>query len=138
MTKVHYIILSLLGVMATSAAAQEPLQLDTESQRYSYAVGNKIAEQMVAQFEGDPDIDLKILLEGIAVVLNGEVPLLSDQEAIQIIQSKQQQRMAEAQAAQEKKIADGEDYKAPATIDDPVILDEITDALRTIGYPSGG
>ncbi len=37
-----------------------------------------------------------------------------------------------------KKIADGEDYKAPATIDDPVILDEITDALKTIGYPPSG
>jgi propionyl-CoA synthetase len=37
-----------------------------------------------------------------------------------------------------QKIADGEDYKAPATIDDPVILDEITDALKAIGYPSGG
>ena len=37
-----------------------------------------------------------------------------------------------------KKIADGEDYKVPATIDDPVVLDEITDALRTIGYPPAG
>jgi propionyl-CoA synthetase len=37
-----------------------------------------------------------------------------------------------------QKIADGEDYKAPATIDDPVILDEITDALKTIGYPASG
>ena len=34
------------------------------------------------------------------------------------------------------KIADGEDYKMPATIDDPAILDEITEALGTIGYPS--
>jgi propionyl-CoA synthetase len=34
-----------------------------------------------------------------------------------------------------QKIADGEDYKAPATIDDPAILDEITAALKTIGYP---
>ncbi|MCH2163782.1 MAG: propionyl-CoA synthetase [Marinovum sp.] len=32
------------------------------------------------------------------------------------------------------KIADSEDYKMPATIDDPVILDEIKDALKTIGY----
>ncbi|MEO1537226.1 MAG: propionyl-CoA synthetase [Pseudomonadota bacterium] len=32
------------------------------------------------------------------------------------------------------KIADGQDYKMPATIDDPAILDEIKDALRTIGY----
>ena len=34
-----------------------------------------------------------------------------------------------------QKIANGEDYAMPATIDDPVILDEITDALKHIGYP---
>ena len=32
------------------------------------------------------------------------------------------------------KIADGEDFKMPATIDDPAILDEIKEALRGIGY----
>jgi propionyl-CoA synthetase len=34
-----------------------------------------------------------------------------------------------------KKIADGQPYTVPATIDDPVILDEITEALRGLGYP---
>ena len=34
-----------------------------------------------------------------------------------------------------KKIADGHEYRLPATIDDPVILDEITDALSELGYP---
>ncbi|WXG53164.1 MAG: propionyl-CoA synthetase [Candidatus Sedimenticola sp. (ex Thyasira tokunagai)] len=33
-----------------------------------------------------------------------------------------------------KKIADSQEWKMPATIDDPVILDEITEALKTIGY----
>ena len=33
------------------------------------------------------------------------------------------------------KIADGEDFKTPATIDDPAILDEIREALGGIGYP---
>ena len=33
-----------------------------------------------------------------------------------------------------RKIADGETYKMPATIDDPMILDEISDALKGIGY----
>ncbi|MDP6426541.1 MAG: propionyl-CoA synthetase [Alphaproteobacteria bacterium] len=33
-----------------------------------------------------------------------------------------------------QKIADGEEYKVPATIDDPVVLDEITKSLRAIGY----
>ncbi len=32
-------------------------------------------------------------------------------------------------------IADGKPYKMPATIDDPVILDEITVALAELGYP---
>jgi len=32
-------------------------------------------------------------------------------------------------------IADGETFKPPATIDDPAILDEIAEALKTIGYP---
>ena len=31
-------------------------------------------------------------------------------------------------------IADGKDYKMPATIDDPAILDEIKDALQSLGY----
>jgi propionyl-CoA synthetase len=35
-----------------------------------------------------------------------------------------------------KKIADGVDYAMPATIDDPAILADIGDRLRTIGYPS--
>ena len=35
------------------------------------------------------------------------------------------------------KIADSEEFKLPATIDDPVILDEIKEALKTIGYAAG-
>ncbi|MEM7242889.1 MAG: AMP-binding protein [Pseudomonadota bacterium] len=37
-----------------------------------------------------------------------------------------------------KSIADGKDYKMPATIDDPVILEEITGHLARIGYPHAG
>ncbi|MCV6597287.1 MAG: propionate-CoA ligase PrpE [Mangrovicoccus sp.] len=36
------------------------------------------------------------------------------------------------------KIADGEDYKTPATIDDPAILEEITQSLSAMGYPKQG
>ena len=34
-----------------------------------------------------------------------------------------------------RSIADGKPWKMPATIEDPVILDEITQALSAIGYP---
>jgi propionyl-CoA synthetase len=35
-----------------------------------------------------------------------------------------------------KKIADGVEYHVPPTIDDPVILDEITADLAALGYPA--
>ena len=34
-----------------------------------------------------------------------------------------------------KKIADGEEYRMPATIDDPTLLDEIRETFAGIGYP---
>ena len=37
-----------------------------------------------------------------------------------------------------QKIANGEEWRMPATIDDPAILDEITGALSSIGYPASG
>ena len=37
-----------------------------------------------------------------------------------------------------QKIADGDEWKMPATIDDPEILGEITGALRGVGYAGGG
>jgi propionyl-CoA synthetase len=37
-----------------------------------------------------------------------------------------------------KRIAESQAYLAPATIDDPAILDEITEALKTAGYAKGG
>jgi propionyl-CoA synthetase len=36
-----------------------------------------------------------------------------------------------------KRMADGVPYTTPATIDDPVVLDEIAERLRALGYPPG-
>ena len=33
-----------------------------------------------------------------------------------------------------RRIADSDPYTVPATIDDPAILDEITDTLQALGY----
>jgi propionyl-CoA synthetase len=33
-----------------------------------------------------------------------------------------------------RKVANGETYSVPSTIDDPTILDEIVDSLKSIGY----
>ena len=37
-----------------------------------------------------------------------------------------------------QKIADSQEYKVPATIDDPAILDEIEAALKHLGYAKLG
>ena len=37
-----------------------------------------------------------------------------------------------------QKIADGEPWKMPATIEDPAALDEITGGLKTAGYALKG
>jgi propionyl-CoA synthetase len=37
-----------------------------------------------------------------------------------------------------RKIAEGEEYKIPATIDDPIVLSEITHSLAELGYPHKG
>jgi propionyl-CoA synthetase len=37
-----------------------------------------------------------------------------------------------------RQIADGTEVRVPATIDDPAILDEIAETLKSIGYPKGG
>ena len=34
------------------------------------------------------------------------------------------------------RIADGADFKMPATIDDPAILDEVREAVGSLGYPT--
>jgi propionyl-CoA synthetase len=35
-----------------------------------------------------------------------------------------------------QKIAECQEYKLPATIDDPVALEEINEALKSVGYGS--
>ena len=37
-----------------------------------------------------------------------------------------------------RKIADSDAYKVPATIEDPAVLDEIAESLKTIGYAGKG
>jgi propionyl-CoA synthetase len=32
-------------------------------------------------------------------------------------------------------IANGKEYRMPSTIDDPTTLEEITESLKTMGYP---
>ena len=52
-------------------------------------------------------------------------------------QAAAQDALGQDSARSIKKIADGVDYQVPPTIDDPLILDEITADLSVLGYPAG-
>ena len=51
-----------------------------------------------------------------------------------VVIDERQTRSGKVLRATMAKIADNVDWTMPATIDDPVILDEITLALQSIGY----
>ena len=75
-----------------------------------------------------------IVAETVKMVREQIGPVAAFKEAV-IIQRLPKTRSGKILRGTIQKIADGEDYPMPATIDDPAILDEITIALQSIGYP---
>ncbi|MEP3247289.1 MAG: propionyl-CoA synthetase [Sneathiella sp.] len=82
----------------------------------------------VDRSEGD------IIRELVALVRQKIGPVAAFKEAM-VIKRLPKTRSGKILRGIMRKIADGEEYKAPATIDDPEILTEITVALEQIGYP---
>jgi len=76
----------------------------------------------------------EIIAEVVKMVRDQIGPVAAFKEAV-IIQRLPKTRSGKILRGTMQKIADGEDYPMPATIDDPAILDEITVALLSIGYP---
>lgn len=76
----------------------------------------------------------EIVAETVKMVREQIGPVAAFKEAV-IIQRLPKTRSGKILRGTIQKIADGENYPMPATIDDPAILDEITIALQSIGYP---
>lgn len=76
----------------------------------------------------------EIIAETVAMVRKDIGPVAAFKEAV-IIQRLPKTRSGKILRGTMQKIADGEDFPMPATIDDPAILDEIAIALSAIGYP---
>ena len=79
----------------------------------------------------------EILAEVVQAVRDTIGPVAAFRQAV-IIQRLPKTRSGKILRGTMKKIADGEDYPFPATIDDPAILEEIAAALEGIGYPKKG
>ncbi|NOQ80743.1 MAG: acetate--CoA ligase [Gammaproteobacteria bacterium] len=74
-----------------------------------------------------------IVPELIALVREKIGPVAAFKQAI-IIERLPKTRSGKILRGTMRSIADAKDYKMPATIDDPAILDEIAETLKTIGY----
>jgi propionyl-CoA synthetase len=77
-----------------------------------------------------------IVKECVALVRDQIGPVAAFRHAV-VVERLPKTRSGKILRATMAKIADGESFKVPATIDDPAILDEIGAALRGMGYAGG-
>jgi propionyl-CoA synthetase len=75
----------------------------------------------------------EIVKESVALVRDRIGPVAAFKHAV-VVDRLPKTRSGKILRATMAKIADGESYKTPATIDDPAILDEIGAALRAVGF----
>jgi propionyl-CoA synthetase len=97
------------------------------------------------QLKGELPVGLVVLKSGVsrddALITKELVNLVRDQigpvaafKTVVVVQRLPKTRSGKILRGTMKSIADGKDYRMPATIDDPAILEEIETALGKIGY----
>jgi propionyl-CoA synthetase len=79
----------------------------------------------------------EIVKESVALVRDQIGPVAAFKLAL-VVDRLPKTRSGKILRATMAKIADGQEFKMPATIDDPAILDEIRGALASMGYPRAG
>ena len=101
-------VVLIVGLASALSAQAQQVPLETEVQKYSYAVGTRIAAQLLGQFGNDTaEVDMKALAAGISDTVNGGDRMMTDEEAVAVIQSRQQALEAEAAEAASEAAAAG-------------------------------
>ncbi len=80
--------------------------------------------------EGNPD---EIVADVVQMVRDQVGPVAVFKKAV-VVDRLPKTRSGKVLRATMRKIADSEDYKVPATIEDPQVLNEVESALKTLGY----
>jgi propionyl-CoA synthetase len=78
----------------------------------------------------------EIEAEAVALVRDKIGPIASFKTAL-VVERLPKTRSGKILRGTMRAIADGENYRMPATIDDPAILDEIAESLKRAGYARG-
>ena len=84
------------------------------------------------------DRDPKTIQKELVNKVRDEIGPVAAFKTVAIVQRLPKTRSGKILRGTMKSIADGKDFKVPATIDDPKILEEIEAALATIGYAKHG
>ena len=113
-----------LSLVLTTTAVHAQVVLDSENKKFSYAVGNKIGEQLSEQFVGQPDIDIDALLEALSLTVRGSELQMTNEEVIAVIQKKQQQQLEAAEAASLEKLDAGKAFLEQNMAKEGVVVTE--------------
>ena len=101
--KIQTAVFAAILILPIHGSAQEALDLDTDEKKYSYAIGLKLGERLLMQFNADNGFDVQALLEGLVTSISGKDRLLSEDEVESVIQQREQELAAmEEQKAREK------------------------------------
>ena len=95
-------VAAFISIVPICVLAQEEFNLDTENKTYSYAIGLKLGERVLTQFNAESGFEMQALIEGLVTSMSGKDRLLSDDDVELIIQKVEMALKYEAnQKAQE-------------------------------------
>ena len=102
-----------MAVTSGTSAADEEYALDSDAKQYSYAVGTKIASQLMQRFgQNEGGVDFMALRRGMIDVLDGADLLLEDAEIDAVIERQREAlEMAQTEESDQRK-QQGQDYLA--------------------------
>ncbi len=128
-----------ISLLLTTTAVHAEVVLDSENKKFSYAVGNKIGEQLAQQFVGQPDIDIEALLEALSLTVRGSEIQMTEEEVIAIIQEKQQQQLEAAEATSLEKLESGAAFLEQNMAKEGVVVTDsgLQYAIIESGDPAG-
>ena len=98
------------GIFMTATPAFSAEDLKTDDQKFSYASGLQIGQNLKSQ--GLSDVDVKAMSQAVSDVLQGKDLKLSMDEMQQAVQAKQEKMMAQLSAKGEQAKAAGEKFLA--------------------------
>ncbi len=130
MFKKMLLVTAMSAVTLSAVQAQDKMLLDTDQEKYSYAVGYMMGQRLQQQFaEQNAGIDVTAMLAAFSDVLNHQELLMSEEEVQAALQA--QQAKVEAEAG---KAAAGNLDKGMKYLQDYAAKDGITSTASGMAY----